>query len=82
MKEEKELYYNVNNSLIPFGKYKGMRYADVPRDYLYWLAENIDDLPKSVLLGIQIGLEIKDGQEIGIMTDRLKYLKKRFYTDI
>lgn len=30
----------TDDSLMPFGKYKGEQMADVPADYLLWLHEN------------------------------------------
>lgn len=29
-----------DNSIMPFGKYKGNKMIDVPADYLLWLYEN------------------------------------------
>lgn len=29
-----------DNSIMPFGKYKGEKLIDVPADYLLWLYEN------------------------------------------
>lgn len=29
-----------DNSIMPFGKYKGQKLANVPADYLIWLKEN------------------------------------------
>lgn len=29
-----------DNSIMPFGKYKGEKMIDVPADYLLWLYEN------------------------------------------
>jgi uncharacterized protein (DUF3820 family) len=29
-----------DNSIMPFGKYKGEKMANVPSDYLLWLFEN------------------------------------------
>jgi Putative quorum-sensing-regulated virulence factor len=31
-----------NDSVMPFGKYKGQPIATVPRGYLRWLKENVD----------------------------------------
>jgi uncharacterized protein (DUF3820 family) len=30
----------TDNSLMPFGKYKGEKMANVPSDYLLWIFEN------------------------------------------
>lgn len=30
----------TDESIMPFGKYKGEKMADVPADYLLWLYEN------------------------------------------
>ena len=30
----------TDNSLMPFGKYKGTKMADVPASYLIWIFEN------------------------------------------
>lgn len=30
----------TDNSLMPFGKYKGQKMANVPSDYLLWIFEN------------------------------------------
>jgi len=30
----------VDNSLMPIGKYKGQKMANIPADYLIWLYEN------------------------------------------
>lgn len=31
---------------MPFGKYKGEDFEDIPTAYLYWMAENLDSHPK------------------------------------
>lgn len=30
----------TDESMMPFGKYKGRQLADVPAEYLYWLYDN------------------------------------------
>lgn len=30
----------TDNSLMPYGKYKGQKMANIPPDYLIWLFEN------------------------------------------
>jgi uncharacterized protein (DUF3820 family) len=30
----------IDNSLMPYGKYKGQKMANIPPDYLIWLFEN------------------------------------------
>ena len=31
---------NDDNQIMPFGKYKGVKMADIPDSYLLWLYEN------------------------------------------
>lgn len=38
---------HTNSSTMPFGKYKGRPFCDLPSDYLHWLA-NLDDLLEPV----------------------------------
>lgn len=35
-----------DNSLMPFGKYKGEKMANVPPEYLLWIYENSKCTPK------------------------------------
>ena len=36
----------TDNSLMPFGKYKGEKMANVPSDYLLWIFENNECTPE------------------------------------
>lgn len=35
-------YKNNDEKYIKFGKYKGMSWTNIPKDYLIWLANNVD----------------------------------------
>ncbi|MFW3357311.1 putative quorum-sensing-regulated virulence factor [Aliarcobacter butzleri] len=42
IKKYKNINKNNDEKYIKFGKYKGMAWTNIPKDYLIWLANNVD----------------------------------------
>jgi len=51
-----------DNSLMPFGKYKGYAMVNVPPDYLRWCWDNITTLRPDIKDYIQRNLDVIDWQ--------------------
>tara|TARA_R100000234_G_scaffold16807_1_gene9125 strand:- start:2348 stop:3067 length:720 start_codon:yes stop_codon:yes gene_type:complete len=54
---------NGRESAINFGKHKGKKWKEVPRDYLIWLAEGSDNEQWKAMANAEILLRVTEGAE-------------------
>jgi hypothetical protein len=54
---------NGRESAINFGKHKGKKWREVPRDYLIWLAEGSDNEQWKAMANAEILLRVTEGAE-------------------